>query len=356
MPKAKKLNSGTWRVQVRYKDEFGNFKNKSITAKTKKEAEYKALEFKSDIESGKTYSDLTLGQAYDRYIKSKSNILSPSTLKEYKRQRNAIFKELMFVKLEMLTPELIQTAINEYSVAHSAKSVRNAHGLLYSVIKTYLPNFEFKTTLPKREKPDYIIPTTEDINKLLEIANNKIRIPILLASQAGLRRGEVCALTLNDISDFGVTVNKAVVYDDKGNLITKTPKTVAGTRFVPLSQELIQEVKQWEYFGISPKTIDGNYRRLFEKLDINYFSFHKLRHYFASELHARGIPDKYIAEIGGWETISVLQQIYQHTLKDEKENFSNQITSIFSGNFKNCSTNCSIKNKKSQHLSRLSWS
>lgn len=345
MAKAKKLKSGNWRVLVyEYTDENKKRHYKSITAPTKKEAEYQAAEYALNRKDT-SYEDLTLSEAYQRYIDSKSSILSPSTIAGYERSKKNHFQKLMPMKLSKITARYIQTAVNELSANHSPKTVRNAHGLLHSVIKTYRPNFEFSTTLPQKIKPQYTIPTTADINVLLNNADEKIRVPILLASQGGLRRSEICALTLNDFTDLGVNVNKAVVYDNQGNTKIKTTKTVAGTRFVPLPQSVINEAKKWLYFGLSPAVLSGQFSRLMDKTNISRFSFHKLRHYFASELHANGVPDKYIAEIGGWESVEILQSIYQHTLKDKQESVSEKIINIFDSNFKNATQNATHKRK-----------
>lgn len=255
------------------------------------------------------------------------------------------FQKLMPMKLSKITAKHIQIAVNEMSADHSPKSVRNAHGLLHSVIRAYRPSFDFTTTLPQKIKPQYTIPTTADIATLLEQANDKIRVPILLASQGGLRRSEICALTADDFTDLGVNVNKAAVMDSDKNLVIKTTKTIAGTRFVPLPQSVIVEAKNWQYFGMSPSVLQGQFNRLVDKSDVPHFSFHKLRHYFASELHANGVPDKYIAEIGGWETVEVLHNIYQHTLKDKQKSMTDKVINVFNTNFKNATRNATQKIK-----------
>lgn len=343
MAKAKKLKSGNWRVLVyEYTDENKKRHYKSITASTKKEAEYQAAEYALNRKET-SYEDLTLSEAYQRYIESKSAVLSPSTIAGYDYSKRTYFQKLMPMKLSKINTKLIQTAVNELSATHSPKTVRNAHGLLHSVIKSYKPDFEFNTTLPQSVKPDYIIPTTEDINKLLKSADEKIRVPILLASQGGLRRSEICALTPSDFTEFGVNINKAAVLDVNKKVVIKTTKTIAGTRFVPLPQNVIKEAKEWKYFGCTPRTLSNQYCRLRDKINIPKFSFHKLRHYFASELHAQGIPDQYIAEIGGWETIEMLQRIYQHTLRDKQKEMSEKIISIFDTNFQKCNTKCNTE-------------
>ena len=346
MAKAKKLKSGNWRVLVyEYTDEQKKRHYKSFTAPTKKEAEYMAADYALN-RNEETYEDLTLKEAYERYIASKSAVLSPSTIAGYERSKRNHFQKLMYMKLSKITANHIQTAINEMSADHSPKTVRNAHGLLHSVIKAYTTDFDFKTTLPQKIKPNYTIPTTADINKLLSVADEQIRVPILLASQGGLRRSEICALTKDDFTEFGVNINKAAVYDKNNGVVIKTTKTTAGTRFVPLPQNVIAEAKEWKHFGITPTALSNSYHRVRKKADIPLFSFHKLRHYFASELHARGIPDKYIAEVGGWETVEMLQRIYQHTLRDKQEEISQKIVNVFDSNFQKCNTKCNTNKKQ----------
>lgn len=337
MAKAKKQPSGNWRVQVYdYTDAKGKRHYKSFTADTKKEAEYQAAEYLLTATRGAapTYENLTLGEAYDRYINSKTSVLSPSTIRGYRQSRDNQFKELMPVKLSKITPELIQTAVNELAADHSPKTVRNAHGLLSAVLAAYFPRLQLKTRLPQRVKQEPYIPTAAEVRTLIAAAHDRARLPLMLAAYGGLRRSEICALTLDDFSDLGVSVSKAVVYDDEMNAVQKTTKTYAGTRFVPLPSEVIAEARNYKYFGMPPATVSTWFDRTLEKTDLPHFSIHKLRHFFASELHAQGIPDKYIAEVGGWETVEVLHQIYQHALRDKQSEFTNKITNIFSAQFR----------------------
>lgn len=53
---------------------------------------------------------------------------------------------------------------------------------------------------------------------------------ILIASQTGLRRGELAALTWGDLKDGILTVNKAVVKTHDNMMVTKAPKSGAGCR------------------------------------------------------------------------------------------------------------------------------
>ena len=73
MATAKKLPSGSWRVQVYAgKDAAGNPQYRSFTRPTKKGAEYEALQWQlhcKEISRGSTA--MTLAEAMDKYIASK---------------------------------------------------------------------------------------------------------------------------------------------------------------------------------------------------------------------------------------------------------------------------------------------
>lgn len=332
-----KLSSGNYRVRILDYVDYNNKRHyKSFTGATPDEAIAKANEYdKTNDKQKKTkpYNELLLCEAYERYISSKSAILSPSTIAGYKRYSVNYLQSIMRYKLKNLSQELIQIAINELSISHSPKTVRNCFSLLSSVLKTYMPNLKLNVSLPRKITPEYVIPTTEEIRTLLNNSNELIKVPILLAAFGSLRRSEVCALTPPDVFENGINVNKAAVYNNEGKIIIKAPKTRAGRRFVPMSKEMISEVKEWKYFNCSPSTIDSNFNKLVKQCAVPKFSFHKLRHYFASELHARGVPDKEIARIGGWETMDTLHNIYQHSMRDKQKEFDIKVTNIFQSNY-----------------------
>ena len=86
--KAKKLPSGNWRVLVYdYTDAAGKRHYKSFTDPDKNVAMFMANDYLSHHrgEAAATYADLTLKQAAERYVDSKEGVLSPSTVKEYRR-------------------------------------------------------------------------------------------------------------------------------------------------------------------------------------------------------------------------------------------------------------------------------
>lgn len=326
MPTIKKTASGNYHASVFIGMANGKRKYKSITAPTKHEVKRLIAEATTNRATESTYSALTLAQAYERYISSKSNTLSPSTLREYRRSAKNDYPELKQYRLSELNNELIQTAVNELSAVSSPKTVRNRYNLLASVLKAYAPNLKLNIRLPQRIKPTVHIHTEETIHLLLTHADERLRVPILLAAFGGLRRSEICALTPEDFSDNGVHITKAKVYGENGYVI-KQPKSNAGYRFVPLSKEIIKEAKSWAFFGINPDIINNAYQTLHINLGIAA-TFHKLRHYYGTQLLRQGVDLMTACQYGGWEDPNVLLKIYAHATRTEQTD--KKVISIFS--------------------------
>lgn len=330
MAKAKKLPSGSWRVLVYVGiDDEKKRQYHSVTASTKKEAEFLAAEYALKRKD-KRESSITVKEAIERYTESKKNVLSPSTYREYRNAINRDLQELHDVKLSDLTQEQIQIAINNAALSHSPKTVKNMHGLLSSALKMFAPELRLTTTLPRTEKKKLYIPSDKDIQKLLSYVRGKpIELPILLAATGSLRRSEIAALTLDDVKDDGVVINKAMVLDVDHNWVVKPPKTQAGNRFCPLSPAVVAKARKG-LPTMHPDAITHHFKRAVKNCGLPEFSFHKLRHYYASVLHSLQVPDKYIMKNGGWECESVLHNVYEHTLSDREEQESKKIVTHFS--------------------------
>lgn len=332
-PKATKLPSGKWRARAFDSiDDQGKRHYVSFTADTKTEAQLAA---RMHVPMGRRvnipYPELTLSEAYRRYIDSHRNEWSPSTVREYTNASKRELPSLMPMKLKDITPELVQTAINEAAAGHSPKTVRDTHGRLHKVLKMYAPNIKLSTDFPKKKKPEIYVPTTDEVLKALEHATPALRVPILLASNGSLRRSEICALTPEDFTDFGVHIKKAMVKNDKNEWVIKQPKTAAGYRFCPLPPDVIREAKEYRYI-YNPDQIENRWQRLKGKIGVD-FRFHAFRHYWASLMHAQGLPDHYIMATGGWSSIQILHNVYAHAMRDKVPEFNNQIVEIITKEF-----------------------
>lgn len=333
--KAKKLPSGSWRVNAYVgKDSNGKQIRKSFTAASKKQAEFLAAQYLASQKSNSDYTGITLAEAFDRYITSKENVLSPSTIRGYRNIEQKHLQELMRYKLSQLTEEKIQITINKLSLNHSPKTVRNIYGLLVAVLKTYAPTFHLNVTLPQKEKPIIFVPNEQQISRLLsEAKNTELEKAILLGAVGGLRRSEISALTAADVTENGIMVNKAVVCDANGNWVLKTTKTTESTRFVTLPKEVIGKLKPQQgtdkIVNLQPNIITNYFRNTTRKLFGQPIRFHSLRHFSASFLHSLNVPTAYIMKRGGWNNPATLQKIYTHTMEQQEKEFNEFINASF---------------------------
>lgn len=161
----------------------------SFTAATKKEAEYLAAEYAVTKKQKKLPANLTIGDAIDKYILSKENVLSPGTIREYRRTWHFYFELLEGVFLKDISNERLQTWVSLLSAKVSPKTVRNARGLLSSALDMFFPDFRIKTTLPQREKPDLHTPSDADVRKLLRHYSCSIMHALGVPDQYIMARG-----------------------------------------------------------------------------------------------------------------------------------------------------------------------
>ena len=330
MATAKKLPSGNYRVLLYIgKDADGKRKYKSFTGPSKKDVEYQAAAY--SLKTQREAANMTVGEAMDKYIESKDTVLSPSTVREYKRSRARDLQNVMNIPLSKLTQEMIQKEINREAKTHSPKSVRNMHGLLSATLDAYLPEFRLKTTLPQKTKPKIYVPTDGDIKVIMEAARETdLYVPILLAAFGSLRRSEICGLDKTDTEDNPIHVCNAMVQDDNGDWVIKPPKSYAGDRLVKFPEAIFKEIKGWAP-NFNPNHITNGFKRLLAKNGIPHFKFHSLRHYHTSILPALGIPDQYIMERSGWSSDAPLKQVYRHTLSDKTQETNKVVFDHFEG-------------------------
>lgn len=341
MAKATKLPSGKWRCKAYYTDISGKYTSKSFTADTKKEAEYRAAEFRMEMEHKKKPENKSIGELVDRYIENRAHVLAPSTTREYKKLRNSAFPAIMEVRAGYLTTQMYQAAINEYATTRKAKTVHIAHGLMKQVFEENHVDVDFKSLiLPQKTKAKILVPTTEEVRLILDQSVKKgIHLPVLFAALLGLRRSEIFALKWEDIDlqRKVVRIDKAVVQDEYGQYVEKTTKTKAGTRTIRLPNQLLEALKERytqnnkKLFDLSVDAFSSRYKRMIKKLDLPY-NFHCLRHYNASIMLQNNIPNKYAMERMGHATDNMLRNVYQHTFDNIHEEYDNVLEEFWDKN------------------------
>lgn len=159
---ATRLPSGNYRTQVLIGIENGKRQYKSFTASTAKKADLAALQWQAEHPSVKL-SGMTLERAIGDYIRTKSAVLSPSTVRGYRtmeRVLKAEYAPIMRRKIDVISETDMQNLVGSLSQQHSSKTVRNYYGLLGAVYKSQglqipfalcLSGSSLNTTYPMRQ-------------------------------------------------------------------------------------------------------------------------------------------------------------------------------------------------------------
>lgn len=315
--KIEKRPSGTYRVRKMYKGQMYTvtFDHKP----TQKEAMLAMADELQKVQ--KKHNSMNFKAAAEEYIDAKRNVLSPTTIRGYNSAMKTISKKFQDINIHDITALDIQTEVNRLAKDHNPKTVRNYHGFISAVLGTFCPNLKICTTLPQKVKNEPYIPSDEDVRKILEYAKDtEYEIPIILACY-GLRRSEICALTLDDINGDIVSISKAKVLNEDAQWINKTTKTTASTREIIIPMEIANKMRAKGYiYKGHPNTITRYLEKLQDKLDMPRFPLHKLRHYFASKMSDLHVPEADIMKMGGWETDHVMKGVYRHSMIEKEEN------------------------------------
>lgn len=351
MATAKKLPSGSWRVQVYAgKDATGKRQYLSFTRPTKKEAEYEALQFQLRYkEVSRDMTAMTVAEAMERYLQSKSEVLSPTTLRAYDALRRTHLQGLMDVRLNRLTPAMVQEAINREAKPYvdvrgilrtpSPKSVRNIYGLLTAVLSEYHPDLRLNTTLPQKKIVEQTILEPDQIATLLHaVEGTEIELPVLLAVWLCMRSSEITGLTW-DCVDFErktITVKQALVRGKNNTWVQKGTKTVGSTRTLNAPDYIMDRLEKLRGTGTGERVFPFHGGILYARLKtvlrqsgLPDIRFHDLRHTSASVMALLGIPALYAQKRGGWSGPRTLQAVYEHTMQSKRNAVDMQIDSFF---------------------------
>ena len=299
----------------------------------------------------------------DKWLQSVKPILKPATwesydktvsgkIKPYFEQKNYRFREM---KPEIFTEYFVYLATEGKSNGKgglSYKTVKNIRGVLssayeYAIENSYIKdNPVLKSKMPsfahsiKSDVPEY---SAEQVRKLLLFAkenDSHIYIFLLLALYTGLRKGELLALTWDDV-DYDkklLRVNKSRTGSRKAiTAQITTPKTESSNRKIPLNDTVLEALKaekkrQDEHAEILGNGYDKSHsfivrtvlgkpyvnlsainrvvNRLTENAGLPHCTIHGFRHSVASILDDNGVPIQDISVLLGHESVQTTERIY----------------------------------------------
>lgn len=230
----------------------------------------------------------------------------------------------------------------------SVKSVKELVNVIKLSLKSAINNqiidpITFDLKYPKQNHIIQMLDPKE-YEKLIDYLKQEktfIAIGILLILCTGIRIGELCALTNQDINitKQELYINKTLqrIYDRKehsSRIIVSSAKTQHSTRIIPIPNTLMPYLKidtNNHYFltqskkYIEPRTLRYYFKRILHKLNLSDVTVHSLRHYFASQCIELGFDYNCLSEILGHSSPSITMNLYVHSKKEYKKTCMNKI-------------------------------
>lgn len=164
---------------------------------------------------------------------------------------------------------------------------------------------------------------------------------VYICLSAGMRIGEICALTWDDIdTDKGVicvrkTIQRIYLIENgsrKTELILDTPKTKHSIRDIPMGANLLKMIRPIKkivnnsFFVLSndakptePRTYRSYYKNFMKGLGMPELKFHGLRHSFATRCIESKCDYKTVSALLGHSNISTTLNLYVHPNLEQKK-------------------------------------
>lgn len=223
----------------------------------------------------------------------------------------------------------------------------------FAVAEQMCPPLRTPIHKPQVEKKELEILNPEQLSILELYAKNNLSatsVGVLISLYTGLRIGEICALTWEDI-DFNYQIlhvrhTIARIKNDNKDTTVKTklvidePKTKASKRDIPIPMLLMVVLNKYretsnsqyvvsenEHF-VSPRTYEYRYHKLLNTCKIAPINFHALRHTFASRCVEVGVDIKSLSEILGHCDSSITLNTYVHTSMSQKRSQLNKLNAV----------------------------
>lgn len=196
----------------------------------------------------------------------------------------------------------------------------------------------------EREKHNIEVLTKTDQKKIMNYIQEHFtfrNLGVYICLSAGMRIGEICALTWKDIDiDNGIisvnrTIQRIYVIEDgnrRTELILDTPKTKNSIREIPISKDLLRILKPFKkivnpsFFVLTndakptePRTYRSYYKNLMKELKMPELKFHGLRHSFATRCIESNCDYKTVSVLLGHSNISTTLNLYVHPNMEQKK-------------------------------------
>lgn len=350
----KRRADGRIAVQVYLGMVDGKRKYKTVYGNTQKEADEAALQVKLALRKGidVTADQDTFGEWARRWLKYKEADISASQYQSYEGYLKRL-ESLNGMRISEIKTYDIQEIIDALAVENphtgkptSKKTLGDVKITASQILRLAITNrvLDYNPAdaviIPKNAPQSHRRALTKEEQSWILNTPHKMQLAAMIMMYAGLRRGELLALTWQDINlaDRTITINKAVEFRKGIPHIKGSTKTNAGMRVVSIPEILAVYLSDQPKSSLlvfpsttgqivsesSWRVMWDDYLKEIDKrfgspkvgkssiLAISHFTAHWLRHTYATMLYMAGVDVMTAKELLGHTDIKTTLGIYTH--------------------------------------------
>lgn len=365
-----------YRVRVNYVDDLGNYKQAERTAYGYDNAKTIEQELTKKLKETKQSKQLTVNELFDEYVKVKQFEIRESSLD---KNKTILVNHVLPTFGNMKLDKINITNLKNWKLEIENKQSKYNKPLSFTMKKNIYTSFRallnfavdynylsvnplnkvgnFKNAYQTKDKIQYY--TVDEFKKYISAALDNAQsskddifewnfyVFFNIAFYTGMRKGEINALTWNDISDNIIHITKSITQKFHGEDRETPPKNLSSIRDIQIPVPLQNILKQhydrykeiadfsenWHICGgpqcVRDSTLDKRNILFAEKAGIKKIRIHDFRHSHASLLANEGINIQEIARRLGHAKIEITWNTYSHLYPREEERALNILNKIY---------------------------
>lgn len=343
-----KRKDGRWEGRVKTPSSNGKTVYKYIYGKTYNSVKEKMFTFKEHIRDlpEKKTSDKTVRMLFSEWFSAIELTVKPSTFYNYKmKAEKHIIPEFGNFRPDSLETAMINDFISKKISAGLSSGYVNDIIAVFNTMMKYvnrlygIKNIVELAAVPREKDKELFLLSAKQQKALYKTLSNEINgtsLCIMLSLFTGLRIGEVCGLTWNDIDmdNKTIQISKTVqrIYNSStasGKLVIDEPKSKSSRRTIPVPAFLFELLKDNKGEATAyilsgtdritePRTLQRRFKSLLKKAELPYVNYHCLRHMFATNCIQTGFDIKTLSEILGHSSVEITLKRYVHSSMERK--------------------------------------
>ena len=239
---------------------IGDGKYKYVYAATNKELQEKVTELKTKLGKGIdiTADTDTFGYWSDRWIELKKMDVSEKRWSSYESRRHYLDElapypivKIKSAQIQKIIVECATTPQRATNKPLARQTLVNLKNIASQIFKLAIDNrvLDFNPAdgvkVPKETEKEIRVPLTDEQQRWIRETPHRAQTAAMIMLYAGLRRGELMALTWSDIdlNEGSINVNKSVEFSGNTGKVVNATKTESGIRTVYIPGVLVEYLK-----------------------------------------------------------------------------------------------------------------